>query len=94
MRDVSTLYRTLKTTKLRQWTAKFVLSFLAEFQRERVRDSERKEKARRDLFCRFREKCLCFCSHFWNIKYKIKLDRRHFSTSRARREKLQQEEEE
>ena len=68
MRDVSTLYRTLKTTKLRQWTAKFVFSFLAEFQRERVRDSERKENARRDLFCVFeRNVCkLCFCSHFWN----------------------------
>ena len=90
MRDVSTLYRTLKTTKLRQWTAKFVLSFLAEFQSER--DSERDKITRGEIcFVVFERNVFVFLFHFWNKK---KLDRRHFSTSRARREKQQQEEEE
>ena len=66
MRDVSTLCRTLKATKLRQWTAKFVLSFLAEFQSERVR--ERREKRTRGEICFvvFERNVCVFVPIFWN----------------------------
>ena len=82
MRDVSMLYRTPEATKLCIWTAKFVISFFAEFRRAR-------ERRERDVFvrdasslCRKRNvACVCFQFHSFGIKKK--LDRRHFSTARA-----------
>ena len=80
MRDVSMLYRTPEATKLCIWTAKFAISFLAEFQRERKRRE-------RDLFVRdvssLCRKMLRVCFQFHSFGIKKKLDRRHFSTARA-----------